>query len=386
MAGYLAVTDERDLTPAGKDVVSKTFLPRSEYAPPATRVPPHAGMRTGAWGAPVYNPDAPALARIRGGIMASLYAGADYEILCIGDSKTGGTGSDTGQRPPQSWPGVLSRALGAVEGFISAMLPAEDARWTATNMNRGGGDMNGLVTTSAGSPSVVTLTHEEPHAGGSFLVQSTAGGTVSVVVDGGATQTLTVPAGAKFQNVTPTVQGDKAHSYAFTGTGTIRLLGFRPAFSTSRLRITNAARAGSTVSDWVPGAVAGVGLWDGYRTAVPQPDAIICQLGTNSPETVAPFSTLWDAILAATKQSVIIAPGGLTGSVYGAMYSTVWDQADRLGLPLVDFASVIGDHEAASALGLKADALHENKRGYAYEAAAMAVLLAPPLPAVASRA
>ena len=40
MAGYLSVTDELKLTPAGVGVVGKDFVPRSEYVPPAPPAPP----------------------------------------------------------------------------------------------------------------------------------------------------------------------------------------------------------------------------------------------------------------------------------------------------------------------------------------------------------
>lgn len=382
MPGYLAVSDEQTLTPAGRIVVGKDFLPRSEAAAQSAPPPAAAGARSGVWISPVYNPGAPALARIRGGIMAGRWAAADYEILCLGDSKTAGTGAAAGQRPPQSWPGVLARALGAVEGFISASLTAEDERWTASNMGRGGGDMNGLVTTTAGTASAVSLSYSEPHAGGFFLLQSSTATTVSVRVDGGAAQTLTLPAGPGFQRITPAVQGDSAHRYEISGSGVLRLLGFRPAYSAPRLKITNAARPGSTAAGWVPGYLPNIGLWDSYRVAVPAPDAILCQLGTNAPADVAPFAPLWTAIKALTEQALIITPGGIGGaspvdppSVFGPMYSAAWDQADRLGLPLVDFGSVIGNHDAAQSLGLKADALHENRTGYAYEAAALQHLL-----------
>lgn len=378
MAGYLSVTDERELTTDGKAVVAKEFLRRSEYEGTVVSAPAWAGARTGQWLAPVYNPGARSLSLIRGGIMSAQFAGADYEIAVLGDSKTEGTGSDAGKRPVQGWPGVLRRALGAVEGFITAEVATDDDRWSSSNMNQGNADLNGLITVTPGTPSTATFTYNEPHTGGLFLIQCTAGGSVIITVDGGAPQTLAVAAGSGYQQVTPVVTGTGTHTYTITSDATINLRGFRPTFATPKLKITNLGRSGSTVTGWTPGYVPGVGLWDGFRAAVPAPDAVLCQIGTNAPSVTAPHATLWTAIVGVTDRAVVIAPGGIgaaSDTTYAAMYLAVWNQADAHKLPLIDFRAVIGNNDEATARGLMSDALHENKYGYAYEAAAVRALI-----------
>lgn len=367
MAGYVAVTDARELTPDGVSVIAKHFELRGGSTP----VPAYAGARSGFWLAPVYNPGASGIARIRGIIMDARYAGADRELVFMGDSKTWGNGADSGKLPEQSYPGVLRRALGAVEGFLTAVPTGEDSRWVSTNMARNSTDIDGLVTVTPGTASATTLTYDVPHTGGAMFIHCAAGGSVSITVDGGTAQTFTVPAGGGFHEITPTVTGDTAHVYVVTSDARIAVRGFRPVYSTPRLKITTIARPSATVATWLPGATPGVGLWDSFRTVAPNPDAIFCQLGANASSVVEGFPALWDAIAGVTNQAVVISPGGLGNATSPEMYLTVWDQADRLGLALIDLRATIGENAEATARGLMHDTVHENKRGYAWEAAAI---------------
>jgi len=370
MPGYLSVNDDRTLTPAGKAVVAKDFVPRGELA--GIQVPARAGTRTGLWLPPVYRSDAAALIRIRGQIAAALYAGVDFEIACIGDSKTKGTLTQVGKQPDRSWPGVIRRALGGVEGFITAAPASEDDRWALTNMERGTDtNLDGVATIDAGAASGLSFAYAEAHTGGAFWVYSAAGGTVTVTVDGGAAQPFTVPAGGGFTAITPTVTGTAAHTYVLSTTASVRVRGFRPAFATPRLKITNLGRPTAAASHWAAGNP--IGLWESFRTIVPTPGAIFCQLGTNAASSGG-IPTVFTQIAAVTDNAVVVAPGGIgttPDTQYGGMYLAVWNQADMYGIPLIDFATVIGNHDQADARGLMADIVHENAVGHAWEAAAV---------------
>lgn len=386
MAGYLIVTDDMALTPAGSGVVAKDFPRRSEVV--ILPAPSYAGSnRQRPWSAPVYNRASSAVARIMGLIAASTYAGQDVNLVCLGDSKTEGTGSDAGSRPVQSWPGVLQRMLGAVEGFVAANTAANDSRWNVTGMSRSSDiTRNGILRDGGATNTTVNYAPGFAHTGGTFWVHCAAGGTVAVAVDGGAAQPITVAAGNGYKAVTPTVTGDSAHTYVITSSDDIRIYGHTPTYSGPRLKVSNFGRSGSTAAGWQPGLYPdGTGLWDAFRVAAPAPSAVLCEIGTNSPTTsAAPIASLWAAIVALNVPGVVIAPGGL-GSVtftdYAPVYQAAFDAADLYDLPLIDFQSVISDYTTANARGLMADTLHENKRGYAYEAAALASLLAPPRPA-----
>jgi len=373
---FLGVTDARELTEEGKRVVAKSFIPWGESI--GSQTPARAGLRSGIWTPPVYRPDAPATFRIRGEIAAGLFAEQDVEIVCIGDSKTKGSSTGGGKQPERSWPGVVRRALGAVEGFIVAAPANEDDRWNPTNMERGTDvNLDGLGTINGASPSVFSFTYSEAHTGGSFWIYSAAGATVTITVDGGSGQSISVPAGGSYRQITPTVSGNTSHTYALTTSGAIRVYGFRPTFSVARLKITNLGRPSSAATSWATGSGGAIGLWSGFRTVISDPDVILCQHGTNG-ASGGGIPELFAQIVGVTDLAVVIAPGGIgttPDTQFGPMYLAVWDQADLHNLPLVDNATVLGNSDEATARGLMADTVHENRRGQAWVASAILHLL-----------
>ena len=382
MADYLAVTDTLELTARGREVVAKHFLRRGEVAPAGGESLPDyvSGERAHMWLAPVYNPGAPSVSLIRGGIANCLHSDGDYEIVVIGDSKTEGynTGG-VGNRPRWSWPGILRHMLGGVEGTIIAMSTSTDDRWTG-NMVQGTTRQPGLRTGEADADE--TFTFSTPHTGGSFLIYCAAGGTVQVRVDSGAPQSFTIPAGGGFHPVTPTVTGDGTHTYQVTSTASIVIHSFRPAYSGPRLKISNLARSGVTAAAWMAGDQPdGTGHWDGMLAAT-TPDAVISQLGTNSPAG-PPLTALWAQIAALNVPALIITPGGLdlaANSGYAEQYTAQYAAADTHDLPLIDFAAVIGTGPDATARGLMAGDRHENRTGFVYETAAVFNLIGVPVP------
>lgn len=387
MAGYLTVTDDMRLTPAGAKVVTDS-LPNL-----AAMVPGYAGTSTRArsWAAPFYNQESKAVSTIRGRIASALYAGADVHIVHIGDSKTNGSGPNTGKAYVDAYPSVFRRMLGAVEGVIPAFPGGNqwDDRWSATNLRAPYDAVQmGLVPFTGGTgPYTVTFNADFPHLGGTFWVNAPSGASIKVTVDGGAPQTITVPAGNGLNAVTPATTGTKAHSYRLETPNPIHLATFNPTYDGPRLKISRVGQGGSTAPQWVPGYKAEKnGLWDSLRTTTP--DAVIVGIGTNSPQGQAEMDaikTVYAAAVGLGVPVVAIAPGGLGGTGglrpladYYPMYQALWDAADRHDIPLIDFQSVIGDWPTANAAGLMGDTVHESRSGYAYEAAALAKLLAVP--------
>jgi hypothetical protein len=55
----------------------------------------------------------------------------------------------------------------------------------------------------------------------------------------------------------------------------------------------------------------------------------------------------------------------------------MYDIAETLDLPLIDFTQVIGNNAQATAARLMADTVHENSKGYALEAAALGRVISP---------
>ena len=388
MSGYLAVTDERTLTPAGVKVVSKDFPLRSEIVSTGEPLPQYATgtePRQHSWRKPFYNTGSQNTARIRGGIVDSLMNDADYEIVFIGDSKTEGSGPAESKVYEYSYPDQLRRLVGGVEGFIVAHTQGAswDDRWTATPGYAGTTSTRmGIISSGTGSRSV-TFVSNFAHTGATWYIHAVNGGTITASVDGGAGQDFTIPAGDGFTPITPEVSGDTVHTYVLTTTMTgVHIPGFRPLYGTPQLKFSRLARRGSSPNDWISGnytAMPGTSLWETVL-AVSDASAIFCQLGTNlgpdnAESAATKLGTVLDAVASRDVASLIIAPGGLNDSAFLPLYAAQWDAADRHDFPLVDFQSVIGNYATANALGLMADTVHESKRGYSYGAAALRALL-----------
>jgi len=388
MTSFLAVTDEGTLTARGEAVVAQKFLPRSEYTPGegggGETLPSYAaGERAHTWLAPVYNGGAPSVARIAGQVNAARHADADCHLVAVGDSKTEGYEAGWGLRYLRGWVGVLRKTLSAVEGAVPARPTASDNRWTLTNMGEGNSAQIGILPTASGAWSV-TFAFDTVHTGGSFWAHCAAGGTVSVTVDGGAAQNLTIPAGNGFHEITPTVTGDATHTYTLTSSDTVHLALFVPTYTGSPVKVTNLGRGGARADYWQAGySATQTGLWDVLQ--IVDATALLVQLGTNQrgnsgSNNATDLHALWSQLDGLNLSSVMIAPGGLrlTGGSkgdYPPMYAALWDIADDYNLPLLDLQSVIGDYATADAAGLMFDDPHENAIGYAYGAAAIRKLI-----------
>jgi len=95
-------------------------------------------------------------------------------------------------------------------------------------------------------------------------------------------------------------------------------------------------------------------------------------LGTNS-DTTANLQTVAANVKALNIPLILLAPGGLgNDSTYNPRRAQVFDVADALDLPLIDLTHIIGAYDTANAAGLMGDTIHENGRGYALEASAIA--------------
>lgn len=389
MPGYLSVTEAMALTPAGISVVGKDFPRRSEAAV-APVLPAYSGTGTRArsWVAPFYNQEAKTVSTLRGLIAAGLYAEADTHIVHIGDSKTNGSGPNRGKAYLDAYPSVFRLMLGAVEGVIPADISASqwDDRWTSGNMRAPYDSKSiGLVPISGNAgPYWGAFASDFAHTGGTFWANAAAGASLTVTVDGGAPQTLTIPSGNGLYAITPTVTGNTQHTYRVESTSVFNLVMFVPTYSTARLKVSRLGRGGSTAAEWVPGHKAdGTGLWDTLLKAGAK--AVVVNVGTNGVQgtaNAADVTAVYAAAAGLNVPVVAVAPGGLGGTGglapladYYPMYDALWDAADLHDIPLVDFQTVVGDFPTSTAAGLLADTVHESRSGYAYEAAALANLL-----------
>ena len=368
-----------DLPPTGHAVMSDAFgnlSPRvlasldDRYAPEvkplAVSAPPWADASAHSWlaHAAVYNSESPHMAAFRRRFREGL-AGRETRLTWIGDSKTYGTYRDAVPYYVQDW-------VGARVGMIYAA--PQDTRWNlVAGYAIAPGTLQYLVADGS-STHTANLSTDRTHTGFTMVGAATAGGTVSVIVDGGAPLTWTVPAGDAWSGFTVDGLADSTHVIEVTTSDTVHILGADMRYQTPGLRVSNAARNASTATGW--NGTAWNDLWTG-ATAPGAPDLIIAGLGTNDPTNHAAIDTVFDKLVATGKPVIMTAPGGLDAAdtARTGMVQHLYSIADRLDLPLFDFRGVIGDSAQATTFGLKRDALHENVRAYVLEARVVADLL-----------
>lgn len=357
--------------------LKETLLPRSEA--PSFTIPAYAGTRTHKWDSPNYYAESVSLTNFRE-VVARGLRGDAVEIVCIGDSKTEGaglSGAQSGFVGEWAYPAQLRRMLGASEGFIPANVNAGDKRWTVGNMARSAADRCALIPSPAADFALVKhaqVVTTEPHTGARVYAQSSAGGTLTVTVDGVASSWV-VPAAIGWSERIITGLPNATHTIRVESTADFDMLGITPTYSTPRLRITRGGRSSSSAANW--NATTADGLWASVVAGAPtDPDALIVNLGTNDPANVTALTNIYARAAALNIPVLCVSPGGLGGlssySTYDAAKDAIYDASDSHAFPLVDFESVIGDYATANGLGLMGDTVHENANGYALQAAAVA--------------
>lgn len=348
--------------------------------------PAYAGTRAKTWDGQLklYNGESPTLRTMRQKIRHARAGATAAKMVCFGDSRTWGSGLVPAEAVAlDSYPAQLSSLLGGVPGLIYA--DQSDKRWTTmTNFTLSGLDSHYSLASATGGTATLTLT--EPCTGLRLWGYYSPGGTATVTVDGGTPVTWTIPGGAvwKYQDITGLTNA--AHTITITTTVGMALLGVEPLHTTPKLRISNAGRPSSDASFWKPinwlnlyGSAFGVG--NGGNAGFLKPDLAIMNLGTNNgASTLADLETVATEIttLGVPLLLVVFGPRSDDGAHYDAKRSKLYDIADTLNLPLVDFTQVLGgSYAAANAAGLMADTVHESSSGYAREAAALARVLVP---------
>lgn len=313
----------------------------------------HTWLASGA----IYNSESAHLQRFRRGVREGL-SGEAKRLIWASDSKLYGTWRDAVPYYVQDW-------IGARVGMIYAA--PQDSRWNLVTGYAIAAGTQQYLAPDGSSTHTAILTTDRKHTGFTLYGAATAGGTVTVTVDGGAPQTWTVPAGNAWSGFTINSLADTTHVINITTSNPVNLLGADMRYATTGLVMSNAARNASTAAGW--NATGWNDLWTG-AIAPGAPDLIIAGLGTNDPTNLAALDAFYDKLVATGKPIIMIAPGGLesTDTARVAMVQYLYTIANRLDLPLIDYRAVIGSSEQATVFGLKRDTLHENERGYVLEA------------------
>jgi len=336
------------------------------------------GARVKTWNPSLhlYNGESPTLRSIRS-IVRQAREGTRKRIVVAGDSKTAGSGSSQPQVATNSVPGQLADIMGAKPGLIYGNT--WDTRWSARTggvVDIGGTSQN-YFSAPAGNWSV-TFTSLTNFTGFKLFAYISAGGTVNVTVDGVAQTAFTVTSGSTWKVATYTGLTDAVHTIVLSGTSATSILGIEPTYTTG-LTISNAGRPSSSAAEWLYATdwsrvySAAFSVNNSNLTPL-KPDAAIINIGTNTnTSTLDDITSFITNVKNLSIPTLLIGFGGVgSAGGYDAKRVRLYDIADSLDLPLLDFNSLIGDNPAATAANLMTDTVHENDRGYALEADAIA--------------
>jgi lysophospholipase L1-like esterase len=328
----------------------------------------------------LYNGESPTMRTIRS-IVRKARAGERKRLVAAGDSKTAGSGSTQPQVAVSSFPAQLADLFGAKPGLIYAN--SWDTRWGSISggVADAGGTSQNYMVAPAGSWSI-TFTSLEAFTGFKLFAYISAGGSISVTVDGVAQTAFTVASGSTWKSATYAGLADTVHTIVLAGTGLTSLLGLEPTYATG-LTISNAGRPSSSAAEWLFPTdwsrlySAAFSVNNSSLTAS-KPDAALINIGTNTnTSTLTDITTFITNVNALAIPVLLLSFGGVgSAGNYDSKRVRLYDIADSLDLPLLDFTSLIGDQPAATAAGLMQDTVHENTRGYALEADALARVLA----------
>lgn len=306
--------------------------------------------------------------------------------VCIGDSKTQGNGAGF----VASYPTVLRFLLGGQLGmaFASHALTAwPDTSWTdVVGFNRDASDFILHLNARVGANSI-TYNAPSRSTGIRIWYDSYPGEVAShtVTIDNGSPQTITptgtaVPPGADrgYYYMDITGLSNSSHKVKVDvnlTSGSYYFRGIEGLHETPGLMVSNAGLMMSAVSHWSPASTSRLSLYNNVAGVISKSSTYkiaFVNLGTNtSADEVAGYRVIIENLKSIGFQVMLLVPGGTqnTGSRL-AMKRAAYEIARDLDVPLMDFTDLIGNSIAGDR-GYMNDSLHENARGYRYEAIAM---------------
>lgn len=309
-------------------------------------------------------------------------------IIFIGDSKTEGKGAGF----VNSVPATFLQTMGAKDGMAyaaHALAQAPDGRWSGiTGFTATGANFHLNAATGANT---ATIQFGRRSTGLRLWYYSTATlASSSVSIDGGTGVPVspggpqTIPGatgGYYYMDFTGLTETN--HSLALSvnvTSGAFYFLGVEALHSGLGLTVTNAGLSASTVAGWVTTNSSRLSLYNASAGLMSQSSGrhiAIVQLGTNtSVSEVTNFEAIVTNLRAIGYDVLIVVPGGTTTSTGDrvTMKRAQYAIAESLSMPLVDFTDLIGN-TIAMTRGYMDDSLHENTRGYNYEASALKRIL-----------
>ncbi|MEI3845309.1 MULTISPECIES: SGNH/GDSL hydrolase family protein [unclassified Microbacterium] len=301
-------------------------------------------------------------------------------ILFIGDSKT--AGSAVGYEG--SVPLNFMRMAGALDGVAfaaHAVSSAPDGRWsgvtgftatgTSMHLNAAVGVNTAKFQGIRRATGLRLLWNSQSATLASHSVSFDGAAGVPLAPDG----VLTAPGATTGYYYKDFTGADANHSLELTinmTAGSFQLLGIESLHGSTGVTVTNAGLHGSFISGWDPTSTSRLGVLNataGIVSQLPGRRVAIVQLGTNvSADMPAGYRALVERLRVLGYEVLIVVPGGVQNTADRiTLKRALYDIAADLSMPLADFNDLIGNSIAADR-GYMADTLHENARGYRYEA------------------
>lgn len=350
----------------------------TEFNPSA--YPSYVGARTKTFDArsSLYNGTAINMRNIRAGINSTRQGGT-FVLTAFGDSTTAGSGATSAL----SWPGQMLSLLLASgcpikgTGLVMAGQGVTDPRWASTGTITAAGSFAQLAAaatktfTSDRNGTTAVIRFYRNSGNFSILVDGSAPSSGVVTVVGGTYSAGTVtPDGASSAgSVTVTGLTDTVHAVKVTSTATTYLIGIKVT-GTAGLEINNMGVPSSASGDWTS-----TGFTSNFQIATLEtPGVIIIPIGVNDGSTSVPVATYKSNLSTIASNAKAIAPvllvaqinaSGIPSATQQQYVSAMYDVADTLDLPVLDLMHRWGSFFAANLLGLTADSVHPNSRGYA---------------------
>ena len=185
--------------------------------------------------------------------------GADFKILCIGDSTTAGYGSSTTGTVPafNAYPLRLAEILGGAAGIANGRKDVTyfDNRWTVpAGYITSEWAWKGYETGTATSPLVFT-----PGTGATYdrfdvyYITNPGGGTLTMTATGGAAVgPVNLNISASISKTTVSCPASASAAVSIVGSGQVWVLAVEPWLSTTpRIRVGNVGVNGWTAADWI---------------------------------------------------------------------------------------------------------------------------------------
>ena len=321
----------------------------------------------------LYNGDSEAMRVVRQLIRRGLQ-GERVRMVCAGPSTVAGTGGSQPMVAVSSFPAQLIDLLGARPGRV--MASTYDNRWefSGSISLRPGTHTLGM---SSSDSFTATYTSWEAATGYTLYAYRQSATDLTVTVDGGSPQTISLPGLSGFKALRIDGLADTAHTITISGPDAVFLDSIEA--DTDGLTIYNAGRPSSSAADWVSGNTSST--WshvfpttfasEANNENQPKPDLALVQPLLNGSQP-ADIRQVVANVQALNIPTVLVTCGGVGGMTGGSTVPTqiaaLYDAADEFDLPLIDLTDTMGWYAPASAKGLMNDTVHPNRRGYSVQA------------------